>query len=458
MPRDKNKLSSDVIRKIINSADCKVHFIGIGGVSMYTLARVTHSRGITVVGSDRLENERTRNLVNRGIPVKIGHDGLNSIGATLVVYSHAIGENNPELKYARNLNIPTVNRAEFMGALMLDYKKRIGVSGTHGKSTTTAMLDLIFTSALGEPTTLSGAELYTGEPIREGGNNLLIYEACEYRDSFLNFSPSIALATNLEFDHPDYFENIEVLKNSFRRALSRATDFALVNLDDENLSKIIPDLKTRVVTFGQSERAQYRYLITGFLDTGTEFMVYHNKISVGKFRLNVPGIHNVQNAAAAISLALEYGIDVKTVAAAIESFRTVSGRLDLIGYRNGRAVYMDYAHHPTEIRATINTLKLVTGDMLTVVFKPHTYSRTAALWEDFSSALSLADHIILTDIYPAREEPIKNINSRRLAGDIGERAIFSNDRDVAFCVDNYTSGTVVIMGAGDMEQIKKEIV
>ncbi len=457
MPKDKNKLTADEIRKLVNSPESVIHFIGIGGVSMYTLARLAARQGVKVTGSDRTPSSRTRDLSMRGISVKIGHDSSNVDGATLVVYSHAISDTNPELRYAKNLAIPCVSRPEFMGAMMLAFRSRIGVSGTHGKSTTVAMLDLIFSSALCEPTTLSGADLSIGSPIREGGEDLLLYEACEYRDSFLSFSPSVAVALNLEYDHPDYFEDIKALKASFRRAISRATQFAVVNLDDENLSEIIPEIKSRVVTFGQSERAEYRYLITGFFDTGFEFMVYHNKMAIEKFRLNIPGVHNVSNAAAAIVTALEYGIDATTVAGAISSYRSISARLELVGSRHGRPVYLDYAHHPKEIQATINTLKLLCRDMLTVVFKPHTYSRTAALWEDFSASLSLADHIILTDIYPAREQPIKDINSRRLAQDIGDRAIFSPDYEVAYCVDNYTSGAIVIMGAGDMEGIKKDI-
>ena len=458
MANQTNKLTFDSIRQLLSMRSSVIHFIGVGGVSMYTLARLALYRGCTVTGSDRISNERTKDLIGRGAKILRGHDSSYVNGATLVVYSSAISPSNPEMRGANAKNIPTVTRAQFMGAVMLDYKNRIGVSGTHGKSTTTAILDCIFSSAMTRPTTLSGAELTLGEPLRIGGNDTMIYEACEYRDSFLSFSPTIALALNLELDHTDYFSGISALKSSFIKALSKAKDIAIVNLDDEYLSEIIPDIKCKVVTFGQHERANWRYLITSFLDRGAEFTLYHHGVKIKKIRLNIPGCHNVQNAAAAAVAALEFGIAPDVVAAAIESFRGVPRRLEYVGEHLGRPVYYDYAHHPTEISAGINTVKLMTGDFVTVVFKPHTYTRTASLWTELSGALSLADHIILTDIFPAREEPIKGITSERLAEDIGERAVFSHDYDVVSCVDNYTQGVIIVMGAGELENVKKQLI
>lgn len=458
MPKQKKNLTYDEMRRKIESPDAVIHFIGIGGVSMYTLSRLALDAGYNVTGSDRVIGYRTRDLVLRGVTVHIGHSASNVQGATLAVYSHAVSADNPELTGAKDMGIPTVSRAEFMGAVMLEYKSRIGVCGTHGKSTTVAMLDAIFSSALREPTTLSGADLQIGEPIRIGNSELLLYEACEYRDSFLHFSPTVAVALNLELDHTDYFPDIKALRASFRKALSRATDFCVVNYDDGQLCELIPSIKGRVVTFGQSERADYRYLITAFRDTGMEITLYHHGTRVRKFKLSIPGVHNASNAAAAITVALEYGLDADTVAGAIESFRGIHRRLEYVGDRFGRAVYYDYAHHPTEIAASINALKLLTHDMVTVVFKPHTYTRTASLWSDFSSSLSLADHIILTDIYPAREEPIEGISSQALALDIGDRAIYSSDSEVCDNVDAYTRGVIVVMGAGELEHIKDELI
>ena len=458
MPKQKRKLTYNEMRRKIESPDAVIHFVGIGGVSMYTLARLTLDAGYRVTGSDRVLGHRVRDLVSRGITVHPGHNAENIEGATLVVYSHAVTCDNPELLYAEEKGIPTASRAEFLGAIMLEYKSRIGVCGTHGKSTVTAMLDAIFASSLREPTTLSGADLQIGEPIRIGKSELLLYEACEYRDSFLHFSPTVAVALNLELDHTDYFPDIKALCSSFRKALSRATEFCVVNYDDEHLFSLIPTIKSRIVTFGQSERADYRYLITAFRDTGMEITLYHHGTRVRRFKLAVPGVHNAANAAAAIATALEYGLDPDVVAAAIEGFKGIGRRLELVGERQGRAVFYDYAHHPTEIAAGINTVKLMTHDMVTVVFKPHTFSRTAALWSDFSAALSLADHIVLTDIYAAREEPIEGINSRALALDIGERAIYCADSDVNLNVDSYTHGAIIVMGAGELEQVKDDLI
>ena len=249
-----------------------LYFIGIGGSSMHTLAKLSHSMGFIVRGSDRSESERTRMLQKQGIGVYIGQERSHVEGADLVIYTHAISDKNPEYLGAMALGIPMLSRAEFLGYIMRDYKSRIGVSGTHGKSTTVAMLDAIFTRATCDPTTLSGAELWDGESMRIGKGELLIYESCEYRDSFLSFIPTVAVALNLELDHTDYFPDITALRHSFARDLSHATSFAIVNYDDEQLLEIIPKLKCNTITFGQGERADWRYIISAFLSEGMEFI------------------------------------------------------------------------------------------------------------------------------------------------------------------------------------------
>ncbi|MBQ8880527.1 MAG: UDP-N-acetylmuramate--L-alanine ligase [Clostridia bacterium] len=440
------------------SSNRTVYFIGIGGSSMYTLAVLSMRMGFRVLGSDRSANYRTRSLMDMGITVYIGHDPSHIDGADLVIYTGAISEKNPEYLKSLALGIPTLPRAEYLGLLMKDYKNRIGVSGTHGKSTTVAMLDMIFHEASAEPTTLSGAELSGGDLLRIGKGELLIYEACEYKDSFLSFTPSIAIALNLELDHTDYFPDISALQSSFSSAMSNASSFSLINYDDPNLRQIISDIKSPVITFGQSERSDYRYSINNFGDTFTEFTVFRHGVTAGVFKINVPGVHNVTNAAAAISVALEYGIDKDRIAAAMNDFRSIPRRMELVGSRRGREVYYDYAHHPTEIKATISALRLVTGTPITVVFKPHTYSRTASLWDGFLSALSMADHVVMTDIFPAREEPIAQITSRRMSDNLGEKAMFSPDGEVSSYVDSFTCGAIVVMGAGDMEEIKNSLI
>lgn len=455
--REEKKISFEKLRAQSFDTSLRIHFIGVGGVSMYSLARITMLHGATVTGSDREASERTSHLSSLGAAITIGHYPSNVEGAALVVYTHAISEDNPELLRARELEIPAVTRAEYMGAMMLGYRSRIGVSGSHGKSTTVAMLDSIFSAAGAEPSVLSGSDLPLGEPIRIGSDELMIYEACEYKDSFLKFSPTVAIGLNLELDHTDYFESVGAMKDSFKRALSKATDFAVVNGDDENFRTIIKQIRGRVITYGQTSGCDYRYSVVGFRELGFDFVVSKFGREVGRFRLNIPGIFNVANATAAIVAALEYGIAPGDVRAGIEGYRGIARRLEYVGQRYTRAVYYDYAHHPTEIAASINALKMLTHEPLTVIFKPHTYSRTASLWAELKSALSLADHVILTPIYPAREKAIDGISSHRLAHEIGLRAKFCEDDDLLRYLDLHTHGTVVVMGAGDMENIKKDV-
>lgn len=434
-----------------------VHFVGIGGVSMYSLARLALNRGAVVSGSDREENERTGLLSEIDIPVFIGHSKEHVKGKSLVVYSHAISDDNPELLEARERGIPTANRAEFLGALMLSYKNRIGVSGTHGKSTTVAMLDSIFSYAMVNPTVLSGADLPSGDSIKIGSDALLIYEACEYRDSFLKFSPSVAIGLNLELDHTDYFADINAIKESFVKSLSRARDFALISGDDKNLRDISAKIKTRVVTFGRNEGNTYRYFVSSFDDSGFDFTLSKYGSKIGSFRLNIPGVFNIHNATAAIVTALEYGIDVEHAIKAINDFRGIPRRLEFLGEFMGRPIYYDYAHHPTEIRASISALKMICKTAVTVIFKPHTYTRTQSLWDETCQALSLADHLILTDIYPAREKPIFGITSENLALAVGDTAVYcSDDNAVDFALKN-TKGAIVLMGAGDLGKIKSNL-
>ncbi len=454
---EEKSLSFDKLRALTEDSSKTVHFVGVGGVSMYSLARLALLKGARVVGSDRESSEYTRSLALLGAKIFIGHSPELVNGADLVVYSHAIADDNPELVRARELSIPTVSRAEYMGAMMIGYESRIGVSGSHGKSTTVAMLDTIFSHAGVAPSVLSGAQLPTGEPLKIGEKSLMIYEACEYKDSFLKFSPTIAIGLNLELDHTDYFENITAIKDSFKRALGKATKFSVVNGDDENFRPIIKQIKGKVITFGQGMTTDYRYSIVGFGEGGFDFTLSKFGSEIGRFRLNIPGTFNVSNAVAAIVTALEYGIDIKVVSEAISSYRGIARRLERVGMRYTRPVYYDYAHHPTEIAASINAIKMQTRDLVTVIFKPHTYSRTSSLWEEMKSALSLADHLILTPIYPAREEKIEGVSSERLAYEIGSRAKFSEDDDLLRYLDLHTHGTIVIMGAGDMEKIKKDV-
>lgn len=452
-----SKINYDKLRKMIDSQDTRIHFIGIGGVSVYSLARLVLSYNKSAVsGSDLQDTDRTATLRELGAKIFIGHSPDNVKGADLVVYTHAIAEDNPELLSAQRMGIPTVTRASLLGAVMLDYGSRIGVSGSHGKSTTVAMLDAIFTTAGREPSVFSGAELSCGEPMKLSSKQTLIYEACEYKDSFLRFSPTLAVALNLEYDHTDYFPDIRALRESFITALSRAGK-AIVNYDDENLYRIIRKIKTRVVTFGQGDEPDYQYKITAFRDRGCDFTLSYRGRHIGNFTLNIPGVFNVSNAAAAIVTALESGIAADTIAEGLAGFSGISRRLEYIGDRYGRRVFYDYAHHPTEIRCVINTVRMLFGDSVTVVFKPHTFTRTRSLWDGFISALGIADYAVLLDIYPAREAAIEGITSERLAFEIGKGAVRLTEQELLSHIDKNTYGDIILMGAGDMEESKNLI-
>lgn len=457
MPKESKTVTVDKIRKIVNTPGASLHFIGIGGVSMHSLAALALKKGARITGSDVVDSKRTKELSALGANISIGHSGSLIYGTSLAVYSHAISEYNQELLTARTLGIPTVSRAELLGAMMLDYGKKIGVSGSHGKSSTVAMLDAIFSLAGRVPTVLSGANLTHGRPYKIGKKDYLIYEACEYKDSFLRFCPDVFVALNLELDHPDYFKSLADLRESFSKAMNRTSGFSVINSDDEQLMRASRTSRKRVVTYGQGDRAIYRYRIIEFRRGGFSFVLMKNGEKRGRFELNIPGIFNVSNAVAAIVTALECGIDVDTARLAIAEYRGIDERIQLVGEHLGRPLYYDYAHHPTEIASTINALKMQTHDQITVVFKPHTYSRTQSLWEDFRRALSLADFVIMTDIYPAREAPIAGVSSRRLAQEIGEFAYFCEDGEVVGTIDASTHGVIVIMGAGGLENIRADL-
>ncbi len=460
MPNKKNGVPFDKIDRMFNISRIGIHFIGIGGVSMASLARLAILSGARVSGSDRDLGEHTHVLATMGARIYAGHSPENIAEDTdLVVYSSAISDNNPELLRAGELGIPTVSRSRFMGSLMLEYKHKIGISGTHGKSTTTAMLDAIFTLAGRNPTTLAGEDIPGVDyPLRAGGKDQLIYEACEYKDAFQMFLPTIAVGLNMEMDHVDYYKDEKALKASFAKALSKATSFALINEDDENLFKIKKKISTKVITFGANETSDYRYSILAFGDNSYTFSLSRQGRTLGIFKISVAGSFNVINACAAAIVALECGISQKIIAEALKDFSGIKRRLERVGSYCGRTVIYDYAHHPTEVRSSINAVRMAHPGEVTVIFRPHTYSRTEYFWREFRQALEIADYIILTDIFPARETPIAGVTSKNLAQAIGSKAIYAKDSEVLEAVDLNTHGTIIVMGAGDLEDIKNRLI
>lgn len=455
-----SKLNSNVgtckIKEAMRKEGGRVHFIGVGGVGMYPLFRLTESLGIRVSGSDSASSRLTELLIGEGKRISIGHRKENADGADLIVYTLAVSDSNPEILRGEELSIPTVSRAEYLGALMEEYKERIGVSGTHGKSTTTAMIDKVFHEAEKEPTTVLGALIPgTAEPIRTGKRDFLIYEACEYKDSFLKFSPTASVFTNLELDHVDYFKDLDSIKESFLRAMD-ATPLVIVNSDDKNLASLSERTKAKCISYGTKEGADYRVSEIDSNGGFYSFKIRHDGCEAANISLKIPGKFNVMNAAAAAVLCLEFGVDGKTVEGALSNFGGIGRRLEHIGKFKNTEIYYDYAHHPTEIECTIRAVKEMHPGRLAVIFKPHTYSRTAAFIEEFANALSLADAVFVCEVDGVREENLHGVRSDTLVSKIGSVAKYISDEgSVSSFLEGFESS--IIMGAANLDTVKRGI-
>ncbi len=409
--------------------------------------------GISASGSDRQGEPLINSLMEAGEDIVIGVRESLPPDTSLIVYSHAIDRTHPERLLGERENIPEVSRDRLLGALMECYERRIGVSGSHGKSTVTAMIGKLFKDARKCPTVLSGAALSGSSlPFSIGSLDYLIYEACEYKDSFLSFSPTLAVFLCIELDHTDYFENIDILSESFLRAMKRAGKI-LVNADDKRLLSLAMRSGQRVVTFGKAAFSDYRFEYISSDGGGLVFKFFPKGREAREVRLNMSGDFNILNAAAALSAAMEEGIEPECAIASIEEFSGIERRLEFVGEYEKRRVYYDYAHHPTEIRESVRAIRERTGGKVTVVFRPHTYSRTAGLWEGFVSSLSTADYTLLLDIDAVREENTYGVSSERLAREIG--AVYCPcESDVPEFLKS-TEGDIILMGAGELLSVKK---
>ena len=452
MSKNNSSWGADNIIRALNSPDAHVHFLGVGGVSMSSLFCLTRHFGISASGSDAHHGEYVDALAARGEDVSVTDGCTLPDRTTLLVYSIAVSDDDPTIMYAEGQGIPCVSRAEYLGALMRCYTIRIGVSGSHGKSTVTAMLAHIFTHAGLCPTVMSGAAISdSGECYSLGSLDYLIYEACEYKDSFLCFLPSIALLLNIDYDHVDYFDSVDAVADSFARA-ARGAGLAVMNGDDGKLLKISEKLHTPPILFGKNKDFDYCYEVLSATPRAMRFSLSHRGARLGEIELSMLGEFNICNAVAATVCAIECGIEFSICANALRTFHGIGRRLELIGSFNGRSIYYDYAHHPTEIEAGINAIKGDTGAPVTVIFGPHTYSRTEKLWCGFVKALSYADHVILTDIAAIREQVRDGVTSDALALECGGKVCRTSDELLRAISD--TEGSIAIMGAADMSWVK----
>ena len=446
-----------------------VFFCGIGGISMSGLAQILKDRGFRVLGSDRAESDITRTLRLQGIQVIIGQtqDNITS-DLDLVVFTAAIHPDNPEYRRTQELGIPSLTRAQLLGEIMRGYPCSFAVAGTHGKTTTTSMLSEILISAGCDPTVSVGGMLPSiGGNIRIGHSDYCVAEACEYTNSFLSMTPEIGIILNVDADHLDFFRDLADIRRSFRLFAERIPKDGLliIGSDIPDVETLTDGLSCRVVTFGDDPDRSDCWAEDVIFDpfahpTFTACLRNEDGIKRQQISLRVPGRHNVTNALAALSAAREIGIPLQAASDALANYEGTGRRFEYKGDWNGIPIIDDYAHHPTEIRATLLCARAMPYERTICIFQPHTYTRTYALMEEFAAALSLADVVILADIYAARETDTLGISSQTLADKI--RALGHHDTYYLptfdaiknFVRSNCRSGDLLItMGAGNVTEI-----
>lgn len=445
-----------------------IHFIGIGGISMSGLAEILLGEDFRISGSDSKESPLTDALTQKGAQIYYGQRASNiTDDVELVVYTAAIHPDNPEYACALEKGIPMLTRAQLLGQIMRNYETPIAVSGTHGKTTTTSMISQILLEADADPTISVGGILPAiGGNIRVGQSETFVTEACEYTNSFLSFFPKISVILNIDADHLDFFKDLEDIRNSFRKfaQLLPEDGTLIINADTPYYQEIIEDLPCQIVTYGLEQEAQYRAVDITYDKYGhASFTVLKDGCKIGSFYLKVPGNHNVSNALASIALAQLLHIPNEVIIKGLGSFTGTDRRFQYKGEVAGVTVVDDYAHHPTEIQATLNAAHNYPHKKLWCVFQPHTYTRTKALLPEFAKALTLADHVIVADIYAARETDTLGISSENLQKLIQEAGTPCEyfptfDEIENYLLNNCSSGDLLItMGAGDVVRIGEHL-
>lgn len=447
----------------------RIHFVGIGGIGMSGIAEILINQGFEVSGSDMNQSENTDYLKSLGAKIFIGHNAKNIEGAEVVVYSSAVHINeNPETVEAQSRKIPILRRAEMLAEVSrLNYS--LAIAGTHGKTTTTSMVGLALIKAEMDPTVIVGGRLKSlgGTNARLGKGEWIVVEADEYDRSFLQLTPAIAIINNIEAEHLDIYKDYDDLKQTFIEFANKVPFYGFVALclDDPGCRDIMHSIKKKVITYGLSRICDVRAENLSFNEKSTEFTVINRGNTLGTIKINIPGVHNVKNALACIAVSIELGIDFDTVKASIEEFSGVYRRFEIKGEKNGILVIDDYAHHPTEIQATLSAARNGWQRRIIAVFQPHTFTRTAQFYKEFGISFDDADILIVTDVYPAREKPIEGITGKIIA----EAAINSGHRNVKY-IPNFSDilpelrkilqpGDIIItLGAGDIWKISKELV
>ena len=442
---------------------CAGHLIGIGGVSMSPLAEVLSGMGLIISGSDIAESERTSHLREKGINVMIGHDAANIVpGAQFVVRTAAAHDDNPEVIRARELGIPVFERTQAWGAIMLGYKNALCISGTHGKTTTTSMCTHILMAAEKDPTVMIGGTL----PLlkaghRVGGGDTIVMESCEYYNSFLSFYPTVAVILNIEEDHLDFFKDIDDIKKSFRRFASNVPEngYIVANIDDPETMDAIAGLDRKVVTFGLSGKADVSARNIVHIGSLTTFDILYKGKFFETVSIHVPGEHNIKNALAAAAASICLGIKPTAVKYGLAGFSGAGRRFEFKGKFNGADVYDDYAHHPGEFKALLDAVEPLGYKRTIVVFQPHTYTRTAALFDDFVRQLRRPDVTYLAEIFAAREKNTLGISSADLAEKIDGALFFKTFREIEDSLrETARPGDIILtVGAGNVYRIGEHL-
>jgi UDP-N-acetylmuramate--alanine ligase len=444
-----------------------IHFVGIGGIGMSGIAEVLLNLGYHISGSDTKETEVTRRLRSLGCEISYGHRKENLKQADVVVTSSAICQGNPEVEAAEERLVPVIPRAEMLAELMR-MKIGIAIAGTHGKTTTTSLIATVLAAGGLDPTVVIGGRLNSiGSNARLGQGEFLVAEADESDGSFLKLMPTIAVVTNIDPEHLDYYKGIDEIKETFLCFLDKIPFFglAVLCLDHPNIQSLLPKVKKRFTTYGLTTQADFQAKEIVFEGLSTSFDVVHQHQEIGRLRLRMPGLHNVYNALATLATTFELDIPFNVVQEALRDFSGIQRRFQIKGEKKGILVVDDYGHHPVEIMATLKAARTGWGKRIIVVFQPHRYTRTQALFKDFLTAFYDADILILTDIYPAGEDRIEGVEARDLFEGLREYG----HKNVTYLADKKeivehllriiaTGDLVITLGAGDIWQVSDELV
>lgn len=439
--------------KLLNEIK-RIHFIGIGGSGMCPIAEILMSEGFEISGSDMNEGETLDKMKGYGIPVYMGHAAENIKGAELVVYSAAVKPENPERKAADEQGIPCIERSVMLGVVCRRYKRSIAVSGTHGKTSTTAMLSQILIGSGFDPSAIIGGKLpFIGGNSYVGQSDIIVCEACEYVDTFLELNPFISIILNIDADHLDYFKNLDNIKKSFNKFAKQTTGLLVINGDDQNTLDAVEDVELEKITFGFGENCDYR-AVNVSADKGVheQYDLLYKGEKITNIKLIVPGKHNIYNSLAAAATAHYLGATADEISDNLHKFGGVHRRFEILGTPCGITVADDFAHHPTELTVTLNAAMQMGFNKVWAVFQPHTFSRTAMLLDDFAEALKIPDVAIVSEILPVRETNTYNIYATDLTAKIPGSVYRKTFEEITdYVCQNAKEGDLILtMGGGNV--------